>query len=213
MSRPPIDLSIYLITDTELCADYGVVRTVLDAIGAGATLVQVRDPHASDDDFVALARQVVSAARGTGVPVVLNDRVHLVAASGADGAHVGQGDLPIAEARALLGPDAILGLSASELTEFAAAQATGATLDYIGIGPVFEQQTKLDAGAAVGIDGLAKRVAACPWPSVAIGGIKAENLVAIRDTGVGGASVISAICGQPDPAAATRSLVELWRNP
>ncbi|WP_028707766.1 thiamine phosphate synthase [Propionicicella superfundia] len=205
-----LDLSVYLITDTGLCGGYGVARTVRDAIGAGATFVQVRDPHATDDEFLALAVQVVAAARGTGVPVVLNDRVHLVAAAGADGAHVGQGDMPIAQARELLGPDAILGLSASEPAEFAAARATGARLDYVGIGPVFDQSTKPDAGAALGLAGLAERVAACPWPAVAIGGIGPSNIAAVRDTGVAGASVVSAICGQPDPAAATASLVREW---
>lgn len=205
-----VDLSLYLVTDTVLCGQYGVVRTVQDAVRAGATFVQVRDPHASDDDFLALARDVVAAVRGTGVPVVLNDRVHLVAAAGADGAHVGQSDLSIESARELLGPDAILGLSASELDEFAAAEATGVRLDYVGIGPVFDQATKPDAGAALGLDGLADRVAACPWPAVAIGGIGVATIAAVRATGVVGACVVSAICGAPDPAAAAAALREEW---
>lgn len=208
----PLDLSVYLVTDTVQCGDHGVPRTVREAVEGGVTIVQVRDPDASDDDFLALSRQVVAAIRGSGVPVVLNDRVHLVAAAGADGAHVGQSDLPVDEARRILGPDAVLGLSASEPEEFAAAQALNARLDYIGIGPVFPQRTKLDIGAALGIDGLARRVSACPWPAVAIGGVKASNLAAVKSTGVAGGCVVSAVCGTPDPVAAARELVSVWRS-
>lgn len=206
-----VDLSIYLVTDTALCGALGVPATVEAALAGGVTVVQVRDPDASDEQFLALSRQVVAVCRGTGVPVLLNDRVHLVADAGADGAHVGQADMPIAQAREILGGKAILGLSAATPGEFETARAAGARLDYVGIGPVFSQQTKLDAGAALGLDLLADLVAVCPWPAVAIGGVKAENLAALRATGVAGASVVSAICGRPDPEAAAAELARIWR--
>lgn len=205
-----IDLSVYLITDTALCADHGVAATVREAIGAGATFVQVRDPAAGDDVFLSMAREVVGVAGPLGIPVVLNDRVHLVAAAHADGAHVGQGDMPVQRAREILGPDAILGLSANEPDEFLAAQATGARIDYVGVGPVFAQTTKPDASRPLGIRGLVRSVTASPWPVVAIGGIDASNVAQIRAAGAAGASVISAVCGQPDPAAATAALVANW---
>lgn len=207
-----LDLSVYLVTDTAMCGEFGVPATVRAAIAGGVTLVQVRDPDAGDDEFLTLARQVVAVCRGTGVPVLLNDRVHLVAPAGADGAHVGQSDMPIDQARHLLGDKAILGLSAADPAEFAAAQATGARLDYVGIGPVFAQQTKLDAGAALGLTRLAELAAACPWPAVAIGGIKADNLAAVKAAGLAGGSVVSAICGQPDPQAAAAELARIWRQ-
>lgn len=206
------DLSTYLITDTDLCGDYSVAATVRDAIAAGATIVQVRDPEAEDQAFCAIAREVVAVASPIGVPVLLNDRAHLVKACGADGVHLGQDDMPIAEARALLGPEAIIGLSANEPDEFAAAQASGARIDYVGIGPVFLQQTKLDAPAPLGLEGLARRVTRSPWPVVAIGGIDAFNTSDVRRTGVAGVSVISAVCGRADPFAAMSRIVAAWRD-
>lgn len=207
-----LDLSIYLVTDTGMCGEFGVPATVREAVAGGVTLVQVRDPDASDAQFLDLSKAVVAVCRGTGVPVLLNDRVHLVAAAGADGAHVGQGDMPVAEARALLGDDAILGLTADTPAEFEAALATGVRIDYVGIGPVYSQQTKLDIRGAFGPDHLAQLVALCPWPAVAIGGVKAENLAAVKATGVAGGSVVSAICGQPDPRAAAAELAAIWRQ-
>ncbi len=207
-----VDLSIYLVTDTALCGAVGVPATVEAALAGGVTLVQVRDTDASDEQFLALSRQVVDVCRGTGVPVLLNDRVHLVGAAGADGAHVGQTDMPIAQAREILGADAVLGLSAATLQEFETALSAGVRLDYVGIGPVYSQQTKLDAGAALGLERLAELVAMCPWPAVAIGGVKAENLAAVKDTGVAGASVVSAVCGRPDPRAAAAELARIWRE-
>lgn len=198
-----IDYTLYLITDTRLCGSYGVVRTVTEAIAGGITIVQVRDPWADDEAFLELVRQVVTAVDGA-VPVLLNDRVHLVAAAGADGAHIGQRDLSAGQARALLGPDRLLGLSVTNADELAAASS--APIDYVGLGPVWPQQTKLDAAAPLGLEGLARLVAESRWPSVAIGGINATNLDDVQATGVHGVAVVSAICGQPDPAEATRRL-------
>lgn len=210
----PLNLAVYLITDTEMCGELGVAETARQAVAAGATLVQVRDPDASDDEFVALATEVVHALRGTGVPVLLNDRVHLVAATGADGAHVGQSDMPVARARALLGEGAILGLSVTNEAQLRAATSgvdypVGA-LDYLGLGPLRPTSSKPDHAPPSGIDGLARLAAASPWPTCAIGGVKAADAAAVRAAGIDGMAVISAICGQPDVGAATRELVESW---
>lgn len=131
-----LDLSVYLVTDTVQCGALGVAETVRQAVQAGATLVQVRDPDADDDAFLAMARDVVETVRGTGVPVLLDDRVHLVAAAGADGAHVGQSDMPVAQARAILGPDPILGLSVEtgEQLDWAVAHLGRGDIDYLGLG-------------------------------------------------------------------------------
>ena len=211
MGRPPLDLSLYLVTDTILCGQFGVAATVSTAVGAGATVVQLRDVDATDDELVALGREVRAVLRGTGVPLIVNDRAHLVDAIGADGVHVGQSDLEIAQARALVGPTAYLGLSVQTLEHviFAGGHAAG-TLDYLGVGPVWGTATKLDAAAPGGLDVLNQITSASPWPCVAIGGITPERLAMVRGAGAVGVAVVSAICGQPDVAAATRTLRTGW---
>ena len=212
MGRPPLDLSLYLVTDTTMCSQFGVVATVLAAVGAGATAVQLRDTNATDDELVSLGRQVMTALQGTGVAMVINDRVHLVEAAGANGAHVGQTDLGITQARALLGPSAYLGLSVQTVEQVAAAgeSADEWTLDYLGVGPVWGTTTKLDAAAPGGMEKLRQITAASPWPCVAIGGVTVERMQKVREAGAVGAAVVSAICGQPDVAAATRALRVAW---
>lgn len=209
-ARPPLDLSLYLVTDTRLCGDRGVAATVGEAIAAGVSVVQLRDPDATDDEFVALGRAVVAEVRGR-VPVLVDDRVHLVAAIGADGAHVGQSDLAPLDARGLLGPDAYLGLSVQTLAHVETAHALpSGTVDYLGVGPVWAQTTKPDAAEPCGVDGLSAIVQASPWPCVAIGGIGVDRAAAVRSTGAAGIAVVSAICGRPEVGRATQALRSAW---
>jgi thiamine-phosphate pyrophosphorylase len=211
MRRPPLDLSIYLVTDTVMCGQFGVVATVLAAAGAGVTVVQLRDEDATDNELVSLGRQVMAVLKGTDVALIVNDRVHLVDAMGAHGAHVGQSDLGIGPARALLGPAAYLGLSAQTVEHVAAAREhADGTVDYLGVGPVWGTATKLDAAAPGGLERLHQVTSASPWPCVAIGGINVKRMSAVRQAGAAGAAVVSAICGQPDVAAATRALRAAW---
>jgi thiamine-phosphate pyrophosphorylase len=207
----PLDLTLYLVTDTALCGRSGVCATVAAAVACGVTVVQLRDPDAPDDEFVALGREVAATLRGTGVPLVVNDRVHLVEAIGADGAHVGQGDLDVAEARRLLGPDAVLGLSVQTLAHVRAAlRLPPDAVDYLGVGPVWSQTTKPDAAAPGGAEVLREIVLASPWPCVAIGGVSGRRVAQARRAGAAGVAVVSAICGRPDVAAATRELRQWW---
>jgi len=211
MRRPPLDLSIYLVTDTVMCGQFGVVATVLAAAGAGVTVVQLRDEDATDNELVSLGRQVMAVLKGTDVALIVNDRVHLVDAMGAHGGHVGQSDLGIGPARALLGPAAYLGLSAQTVEHVAAAREhADGTVDYLGVGPVWGTATKLDAAAPGGLERLQQVTSASPWPCVAIGGINRQRLPRVRRAGAAGAAVVSAICGQPDVAAATRALRAAW---
>jgi thiamine-phosphate pyrophosphorylase len=174
-------------------------------------VVQLRDDHASDDELVGIGRQVHAALHGTDVPLIINDRVHLVDAIGAQGAHVGQSDLGIAAARAMLGRSPYLGLSVQTVDHVAAARDHGqGTLDYLGVGPVWETTTKLDARAPGGLDRLRLIASVSPWPCVAIGGITLQRLPGVRRAGAAGAAVVSAICGQPDVAAASRALRDTW---
>ena len=211
MGRPLLDLSLYLVTDTILCGQFGVAATVSAAVGAGVTVVQLRDIDATDDELVALGREVRAILRGTGVPLIVNDRAHLVAAIGADGVHVGQSDLEIAQARALVGPTAYMGLSVQTLEHVMVARGhVAGTLDYLGVGPVWGTATKLDAAAPGGLEVLNQITSASPWPCVAIGGITPERLSMVRGAGAVGVAVVSAICGQPDVVAASRMLRTGW---
>lgn len=213
MSGPPLNLSVYLVTDTTLCADYGVAATVAAAVRGGVTAVQLRDPHAGDDEIVALGRSVAAVLRGTGVPLLVNDRVHLVEAIGAQGAHIGQSDLGVAEARAILGSDAYLGLSAQTVEQvLAARQHPLENVDYLGVGPIWAQTTKPDAATAGGLERLREVQAVSPWPCVAIGGIDAGRARLVRAAGAAGVAVVSAICGRPDPEAAARDIRAAWEN-
>ena len=140
------------------------------------------------------------------VPLIVNDRVEVARAAGADGVHLGQDDLDAARARAILGPDRLIGVSAGTAAE--AARVDKASADYAGIGSVYATPTKPDAGAPIGIAGLGALAAAlAPLPAVAIGGIGAGNAAEVMASGVAdGIAVVSAICGAPDPEAAARAL-------
>jgi thiamine-phosphate pyrophosphorylase len=205
------DLSLYLVTDTALCGELGVAATVAAAVAAGVSAVQLRDPEASDEDFAATGRAVAQVLKGTGVPLIVNDRVHLAAALGAAGAHVGQGDLDPRAARTMLGPDALLGLSVQTVQHVTAARDLGpGIIDYLGVGPVWPQATKPDAAEPAGLRRLREIVDASPWPCVAIGGVDANRAPSVRATGAAGIAVVSAICGQPDVALASRALRQAW---
>lgn len=213
MGRPPLDLSVYLVTDGPLCGDVGVAATVAAAAVGGVTAVQLRAHELTDAETVALGRELVQALAGTRIPLLIDDRVHLVAEIGADGAHVGQSDLPVREARALLGEGGLLGLSVGSLPELASAldEPAGA-IDYLGVGPIWAQSTKADAAAPIGLASLGDLVAASPWPIVAIGGIDVTRVGAVRAAGADGVAVVSAICGQPDVTSAAIALVDAWKG-
>lgn len=211
--RPPLDLRVYLVTDTGMTARHGLDATVRAAVRGGATLVQLRDPDCSDAELVALGRLVRGALRGTGIPLVINDRAHLVEEIGADGAHVGQGDLHPTQARRLLGPTAYLGLSCSTLDEVrAAGELPEGTLDYLGVGPVRATPSKPDHARPVGLDGVRALAAASPVPCVAIGGLSAADAPSLVAGGLAGMAVVSAVCAADDPQEAAASLRSAWEE-
>lgn len=198
-----LDLSLYLVTDPGLCAERGLVETVVAAVRGGVTVVQLRDKHASDGEMIDQARRLKAALAGSGVPLIINDRLAVALESGADGLHIGQDDGEVAAARAELGDQALLGLSVQTLEQLARLDAE--RLDYLGLGPVFATPSKHDHAEPLGFTGLASLVAASPLPAVAIGGLKAEHAASVRQAGARGLAVISAICGRPDPEAAARA--------
>jgi thiamine-phosphate pyrophosphorylase len=201
------DLSTYLVTDPYLCGQRGVADTVLAAVKGGVTAVQLRDKDAPAHSLYSLATTLLRALEGTDVPLIVNDRLDVALAAGAHGVHVGQDDLPVEEARRVAGPDLLVGLSVSTAGELDAANALpSGTADYLGVGPVFATMTKTDTSEVLGVQGLADLCRRTDMPCVAIGGIHASNVEAVRASGVDGVAVVSEICTAPDPAAAAAAL-------
>ncbi|MDK4712792.1 thiamine phosphate synthase [Rhizobium sp. CNPSo 4039] len=199
--KKDFDLSLYLVLDPLLCRDLGMVETTRAAVAGGATIIQLRDKEASTTAMIETGRALKRILHGTNIRLIVNDDVEAAIAIGADGLHIGQEDMNAADARRTIGPDMILGLSVE--TEALASSIDVRVVDYAGIGPVFATPTKPDHKQPIGFDGLARIIRLCPVPSVAIGGLKAEHAASVYSTGADGLAVVSAICGQPDPQAAT----------
>lgn len=204
-----LDLALYLVLDPVQCGGHArsldVTRAALEG---GATVVQLRAPEWHKRACLALARDLLPITRAFNVPLIINDHVDVALACGADGVHVGQRDLPPEVVRHMLGASALVGLSVSNEREADEARALGATIDYVGVGPVFATPTKPDASAACGIDGLADLCARSAHPAVAIGGIQLHNAGQIKRTRVDGIAVVSAICTAADPRLAASQLLD-----
>ncbi|MGB1155552.1 MAG: thiamine phosphate synthase [Alphaproteobacteria bacterium] len=187
------------------------------AVEGGVTCVQWRDKTetaaAPLDTRVAAAQPAFRAARAQGVPFLINDDVSLAAALGADGVHLGQDDLPPIEARAQLGPDAVIGWSVGTAEERARLDLLRtqdpALIDYIGVGPAFTTGTKADAGAALGSAGINAVIEGLDpaLPIVAIGGISLQTLPHLREARVDGIAVVSALTRSSDPRATAQALL------
>lgn len=201
-----IDWSVYIVTDQQAAGERALPEIVRAAIQGGATAVQLRAKVATTREMVALGQALLAITRPAGIPLIVNDRLDVALAIEADGAHVGQDDLPAAMARQLLGPERILGVSAETVGQAQQAERDGA--NYLGVGDVFGTPSKPDAGSPIGIDGLAATVRAVALPVVAIGGITLDNAPAVIAVGAVGVAVISAVVGAADPAAAARQLRE-----
>ncbi|MCF2573745.1 thiamine phosphate synthase [Brevibacterium sp. UCMA 11754] len=223
-----IDTRLYLVTDSAQCRESGrsVADTVREAVAGGVGIVQVRDKDIDDDAFYTLTREVIaavdsavadsasvdSASAGTErrVPIVLNDRVAVAQRLLAEGSHVhihvGQSDTPVEQVRELIGAEPLIGLSAANSTEFAAARDSG-VIDLVGIGPVYDTTTKTDAPDGIGPDRLGELVSEAGLPAVAIGGISTARASELRGRGLVGICVVSAICRAEDPRAAAEELL------
>ena len=199
-----IDVSLYLVTDRALSRGRKTAAIVREAVAGGVTCVQLREKNCSTREFLEEARAAQAALRGTGVPLIVNDRVDVALAIGADGVHLGQQDMPIADARRLGPPGWIIGVSAESVADAVRAERDGA--DYVGVSPVFATPTKADHAAPLGLDGLRRLRAAVKLPLVAIGGIHAGNARETVRAGADGLAVVSAIVAADDPRAAAEIL-------
>ncbi|SAL72825.1 thiamine-phosphate pyrophosphorylase [Caballeronia arvi] len=205
--RAAFDLSLYLVLDPVQCGGHdAAVRVARAALEGGATLVQLRAPEWHKRAWFDLARELLPITRAHGVPFVINDHVDVALAVGADGVHIGQRDLPADITRQLLGPDALIGLSVSNLDETADADTLAGIVDYLGAGPVYATPTKTDASTPCGIDGLAAIRAAARLPTVAIGGIQSHNAADVMRARPAGLAVVSTICKAADPREAAATL-------
>ena len=202
--KPAFDLGLYLVIGSQDVAPGALERTLRAALAGGVTLVQLREKGADTEQTVALGKRMKDILDPLGVPLIVNDDLAAARALGATGVHLGQNDLPAAEARKLLGKDAVVGVSAGSQQE--ARGIDQSQVDYLGIGPAFATATKVDAGDAIGAAGIREVLEIAPLRAVAIGGITAANAGDCIAAGAEGVAVVSAICGAPDPEAAAREL-------
>lgn len=202
-------MALYAVTDRTWLDGRTLTECVTDALAGGVTCVQLREKDAPQAEVVLRARALAPLCKEAGVPLIVNDDIDAALSAQADGVHVGQNDAACAEARAKLGPDAIVGVSVQTVEQALAAQADGA--DYLGVGAVFGTATKPDADD-VGVDGLRAICAAVDIPVVAIGGLNVATIPQIAGTGADGVAVVSALFAADDIRAAARELRETVRT-
>jgi thiamine-phosphate pyrophosphorylase len=205
----PAQLALYLVTDAPARYRTDFFESVEAAVDGGVTLVQYRAEAGSKRQLYETAKTLAAILRPRRIPLMINDHLDLALALDGAGLHLGQEDLPAEIARRLLGPERLLGLSIT-----APAQLDDPALqevDYLGVGPVFPTGSKANAAPALGLDGLRFIAEKTPLPIVAIGGIDAANVPAVRAAGADGIAVVSALSRSPAPAEAARRLLEAMR--
>lgn len=197
-------LALYAVTDSAWLRGQTLREQVEQAIKGGATFVQLREKELCYDSFLVLALEIREVTQRYNVPFVINDNIEIALACGADGVHIGQGDLEAGEARSKM-VNKILGVSASNVEQAVLAQKNGA--DYLGVGAVFSTSTKLDADT-VSLATLKNICNVVSIPVIAIGGISRYNISELKGTGVAGVAVVSAIFAEEDIPLASRRLLE-----
>jgi thiamine-phosphate pyrophosphorylase len=205
-------LRLTVITDEALAQPRALIEVVREALAAGAPTIQLRLKGASARELLEAAHTLMPIVRSAGALFIVNDRVDVALAAGADGVHLGPDDPPVVDARAVaadtLGGVAgafIVGYSVDTTDGAVRAEAEGA--DYLGSGAVYPTENKSDAGEVIGLEGLRSVVEAVSIPVVAIGGITPERAKAVAETGACGSAAIGAVMGAPDPAEAVRALL------
>ena len=196
----PDVLRFYMVTDQSLMRGQPLADVVSAAVRGGVSCVQLREKHLPGREFLAQALMLKRLLAPHHVPLIINDRIDIAMACGADGVHLGQSDLPVSDARKLLLPDIFIGWSVESIEDV--RQSTGLPLDYLGVGPIFATATKTDTKTDWGLSGLARVRAATALPLVAIGGIHAGNAGDVLRAGADGLAVVSALCAADDPQAA-----------
>lgn len=205
-----VDYRLYFVLDTELTGGHELENLAHMALRGGVSLLQLRCKECSSREFLQLARRISHICREYTVPFVVNDRVEIAQAIGADGVHLGQDDLPCSEARRILKKSSLIGISTETGSQARQAESEGA--DYIAVQPVFATNSKTDLSDPIGAEGLASFSAIVSIPIVAIGGIKESNAAICRDQGIDGIAVISAISLASDPQTAAANLKRIMQG-
>lgn len=203
--KKQLDTTLYLVTDSSYHTEETFLRTVEEALKGGVTLVQLREKERSARDYLRLARRVKELTDRYQVPLLIDDRVDVAAAADAAGVHVGQSDIPAAEARKILGPDKIVGATAKTVEQAVEAYQQGA--DYLGVGAIYPTTTKVKT-VLTKVSTLEEICRAVPIPVNAIGGLNAGNMDILAGTHIAGICVVSAIMKAETPGKAAAELKE-----
>ena len=201
---------LHVLTDTVLQQRYSHEDLARLAVAGGADTIQYRRKTGSTREMIEEAKAVLAVCRARGVPLIVNDRVDVAVAAGADGVHLGQEDFPVRLARELLGPDRTIGVSGGTLEEARQGAEDGA--DYVGFGPIYATGSKADARQPRGLEALSHVTSQVSLPVIAIGGVGVETAAEVVAAGAYGIAVISAVCCAGDPGAATRELAQRVRG-
>lgn len=199
-----IDYALYLVTDRGLSRGRSTLDIIKAAVKGGVTCVQLREKTCSTRQFIAEAFAIKDFLKARGVPLIINDRLDVAQAIGADGVHLGQTDMPIQMAQRIIKDKMIIGISAESLEDAIEAEKNGA--DYIGVSPIYATPTKTDTAPALGLEGLREIRQNVKIPLVGIGGLNARNAGDVLRGGADGVALVSAIVAADDPEKAAREL-------
>ncbi|PHD77744.1 thiamine phosphate synthase [Bacillus sp. AFS043905] len=208
MKKSQIDLSLYLVTEESIAIEE-LTKIIAQSVSGGVSIVQLREKNNSSLSFYEKASALKQLLNELSIPLIINDRVDIALAVGADGIHIGQDDLPLPVVKKMVPEDMIVGVSVSTLEEALEAERNGA--DYIGVGSVFPTKTKQDA-TLMALEDLEEICRGVSIPAVAIGGITADNISALSDSGLSGTAVVSAIMNADNPKTASESLLKIIKD-
>lgn len=208
--RNPKSWGVYLVTDRHQTGGHDLLEVVGQALRAGVRAVQLREKDLTTRDLYHLAGKLLAVTRAAGAALFINDRVDVAMALPADGVHLTRRSLPPKEARELLGPARLIGISCHSLAEVREAVDGGA--DFVVLGPIFETPSKMPYGAPLTTALLQQARAATTLPILAIGGINTARVPEVMAAGADGIAVISAVMAAPDPGAAAAELLAAWRQ-
>ena len=200
-----IDFSLYLITDRMQTAGRALPAVVADALRGGLRAVQLREKDLAAAQLFEIAVELRQLTREYGAKLLVNDRVDVALAAGADGVHLGKGGLPVREARRILGSERLIGYSAHSADEALQAQRDGA--DFVTLGPVYHTPSKAQYGEPLGLSALSEAVRVVAIPVFALGGVKHSSVAEVLSAGAHGVALISAIMAAPNPTVETETLL------
>ena len=209
MNKEDIDYSLYLVTDRRNKTTEEFLKIIEESIQGGVTVVQLREKDTPTKEFYQIAIKLKEITQKYKIPLIINDRIDIALAIECEGVHLGQDDMPAEIARKILGKDKLIGVSAHNIEEAKKAVLDGA--DYIGSGAVFPTSTKNDA-SDVPIEKLKDITNSINIPTVAIGGIKSENIKQLENTNISGISVVSAIMESENPIKASEELKSIYNS-